>query len=29
MRYVTVEQFMQRYDVDREQAQRVGNLAGE
>ena len=29
MRYVTVEQFMQRYDVDREQAHRVGNLAGE
>ncbi len=29
MRYVTVEQFMQRYDVDREQSLRVGNLAGE
>lgn len=29
MRYVTVEQFMQRYAVDREQAHRVGNLAGE
>lgn len=27
MRYVTVEQFMQRYSVDREQATRVGNLA--
>jgi exopolyphosphatase/guanosine-5'-triphosphate,3'-diphosphate pyrophosphatase len=29
MRFVTVEQFMQRYTVDREQAQRVGNLAAE
>ena len=29
MRYVTVEQFMQRYSVDREQAQRVGKLAAE
>jgi len=29
MRYVTVEQFMQRYTVDREQATRVGKLAGE
>lgn len=29
MRYVTVEQFMQRYLVDREQADRVGKLAGE
>jgi exopolyphosphatase/guanosine-5'-triphosphate,3'-diphosphate pyrophosphatase len=29
MRYVTVEQFMQRYAVDREQAQRVGKLAAE
>jgi exopolyphosphatase/guanosine-5'-triphosphate,3'-diphosphate pyrophosphatase len=29
MRYVTVEQFMQRYAVDREQAVRVGNLAVE
>ena len=29
MRYVTVEQFMQRYAVDREQATRVGKLAGE
>jgi exopolyphosphatase/guanosine-5'-triphosphate,3'-diphosphate pyrophosphatase len=29
MRFVTVEQFMQRYAVDREQAQRVGNLAAE
>jgi exopolyphosphatase/guanosine-5'-triphosphate,3'-diphosphate pyrophosphatase len=29
MRFVTVEQFMQRYTVDREQAQRVGNLAVE
>ena len=29
MRYVTVEQFMQRYTVDREQATRVGNLAAE
>ena len=27
MRYVTVEQFMQRYAVDREQAERVGKLA--
>jgi len=27
MRYVTVEQFMQRYAVDREQADRVGKLA--
>lgn len=27
MRYVTVEQFMQRYVVDREQAERVGRLA--
>ena len=27
MRYVTVEQFMQRYTVDREQATRVGKLA--
>lgn len=29
MRYVTVEQFMQRYSADREQAARVGNLATE
>ena len=29
MRFVTVEQFMQRYAVDREQAKRVGNLAAE
>jgi exopolyphosphatase/guanosine-5'-triphosphate,3'-diphosphate pyrophosphatase len=29
MRFVTVEQFMQRYAVDREQAKRVGNLATE
>ena len=29
MRFVTVEQFMQRYLVDRAQAKRVGNLAGE
>ena len=29
MRFVTVEQFMQRYAVDREQARRVGNLAAE
>ncbi|MFM2030373.1 MAG: hypothetical protein RL517_1566 [Pseudomonadota bacterium] len=29
MRFVTVEQFMQRYVVDREQAKRVGNLAAE
>jgi exopolyphosphatase/guanosine-5'-triphosphate,3'-diphosphate pyrophosphatase len=29
MRFVTVEQFMQRYSVDREQAKRVGNLAAE
>ena len=29
MRFVTVEQFMQRYSVDREQARRVGNLAVE
>ncbi|WP_114690391.1 Ppx/GppA phosphatase family protein [Polynucleobacter necessarius] len=29
MRYVTVEQFMQRYAVDREQADRVGNLAAD
>lgn len=29
MRYVTVEQFMQRYAVDREQATRVGNLAAD
>jgi len=29
MRYVTVEQFMQRYAVDREQAERVGKLASE
>ena len=29
MRYVTVEQFMQRYAVDREQATRVGKLAVE
>ena len=29
MRYVTVEQFMQRYTVDRDQANRVGNLAAE
>jgi len=29
MRYVTVEQFMQRYAVDREQADRVGKLAAE
>lgn len=27
MRYVTVEQFMQRYSVDRDQAKRVGELA--
>ena len=27
MRFVTVEQFMQRYTVDRDQAQRVGKLA--
>ena len=29
MRYVTVEQFMQRYSADREQAVRVGTLATE
>lgn len=29
MRHVTVEQFMQRYAVDREQADRVGKLAAE
>jgi exopolyphosphatase/guanosine-5'-triphosphate,3'-diphosphate pyrophosphatase len=29
MRYVTVEQFMQRYAVDREQAGRVGKLSAE
>jgi exopolyphosphatase/guanosine-5'-triphosphate,3'-diphosphate pyrophosphatase len=29
MRYVTVEQFMQRYTVDRDQADRVGKLAAE
>jgi exopolyphosphatase/guanosine-5'-triphosphate,3'-diphosphate pyrophosphatase len=29
MRYVTVEQFMQRYNVDRDQASRVGRLAAE
>ena len=29
MRYVTVEQFMQRYTVDREQASRVGKLAAD
>jgi exopolyphosphatase/guanosine-5'-triphosphate,3'-diphosphate pyrophosphatase len=29
MRYVTVEQFMQRYSADREQANRVGRLAAE
>jgi exopolyphosphatase/guanosine-5'-triphosphate,3'-diphosphate pyrophosphatase len=29
MRYVTVEQFMQRYTVDREQASRVGKLSAE
>jgi exopolyphosphatase/guanosine-5'-triphosphate,3'-diphosphate pyrophosphatase len=29
MRYVTVEQFMQRYAVDREQASRVGKLAAD
>jgi exopolyphosphatase/guanosine-5'-triphosphate,3'-diphosphate pyrophosphatase len=29
MRYVTVEQFMQRYAADREQADRVGKLAAE
>ena len=29
MRYVTVEQFMQRYSVDREQADRVGRLAAD
>jgi len=29
MRFVTVEQFMQRYAVDREQAKRVGNQAVE
>ncbi|MEY4495896.1 MAG: hypothetical protein RL744_960 [Pseudomonadota bacterium] len=29
MRFVTVEQFMQRYSVDREQAKRVGSLAAE
>ena len=29
MRFVTVEQFMQRYAVDREQAKRVGSLAAE
>lgn len=29
MRYVTVEQFMQRYAVDREQADRVGKLAAD
>lgn len=29
MRFVTVEQFMQRYAVDREQAHRIGSLAAE
>lgn len=29
MRYVTVEQFMQRYAVDRDQANRVGKLSAE
>lgn len=29
MRYVTVEQFMQRYTVDRDQATRVGKLAAD
>ncbi|ANJ00730.1 exopolyphosphatase [Polynucleobacter wuianus] len=29
MRYVTVEQFMQRYAVDRDQADRVGKLAAD
>ena len=29
MRYVTVEQFMQRYTVDRDQATRVGRLAAD
>jgi exopolyphosphatase/guanosine-5'-triphosphate,3'-diphosphate pyrophosphatase len=29
MRYVTVEQFMQRYSADRDQAMRVGKLASE
>lgn len=29
MRYVTVEQFMQRYTVDRDQATRVGQLAAD
>lgn len=29
MRYVTVEQFMQRYSVDRDQANRVGKLAAD
>ncbi|MBU3624176.1 Ppx/GppA family phosphatase [Polynucleobacter sp. AP-Latsch-80-C2] len=29
MRYVTVEQFMQRYTVDRDQSTRVGKLAAE
>jgi exopolyphosphatase / guanosine-5'-triphosphate,3'-diphosphate pyrophosphatase len=29
MRFVTVEQFMQRYSVDREQAHRLGTLAAE
>lgn len=29
MRFVTVEQFMQRYTVDREQANRVGKLAAD
>jgi len=29
MRYVTVEQFMQRYAVDRDQANRVGKLAAD
>lgn len=29
MRFVTVEQFMQRYAVDRDQAKRVGNLSAE
>ena len=29
MRYVTVEQFMQRYTVDRDQSNRVGKLAAE
>lgn len=29
MRFVTVEQFMQRYAVDRDQAKRVGNLAAD